>query len=69
MFEVIEIKNYDTHHRYGTDWNTDYICKTDEKINDLTALIKKVESVGYSPCGSCSMEEKDGNIILKTAMY
>lgn len=40
-----------------------------KKINDLTTLIKKVESVGYSPCGSCSMEEKDGNIILKTAMY
>lgn len=31
MFEVIDIKNYDTHYRYGTDWNTDYICKTDEK--------------------------------------
>lgn len=69
MFEVIETKNYDTYHKYGIDWNTDYICISDEQIDDISTLIEKVKNAGYEPCGDCSMVKKDDNIILKTAMY
>ena len=42
MFELIEVKNYDTHHRYGTDWHTDYIIKSDE---ELKILAKKINLI------------------------
>ena len=42
MFELIEVRNYDTHHRYGTDWHTDYIIKTDEKLNNIIKEIKNL---------------------------
>ena len=31
MFEVVEIKKYDTYHSYGTDWHTDFYIKTNEE--------------------------------------
>ena len=69
MFKVLEIKNYNTNHSYGTDWHTDYICETDEEINSETELIEKVKETGHEPCGEISMDKKDGKIILKTKMY
>lgn len=50
MFEIIEIKDYDTHHRYGTDWHTDFIIKTDEE-HDTDSLFHKLKELGYSPYG------------------
>ena len=70
MFELIEVRNYDTHHRYGTDWHTDYIIKTDENLN-INEVIEKLQELGKSPCGACKLrkvDEKD-EIILETIMY
>ena len=32
MFEVKNVKNYDEHHSYGTDWVTEYEINSDEKL-------------------------------------
>ena len=45
MFEVVEIKNYDTHHRYGTDWHIDFIIKSDEE-HDTGSLFDKLKELG-----------------------
>lgn len=70
MFELIEIRNYDTHHRYGTDWHTDYIIRTDENLN-INEVIEKLQELGKNPCGECKLREvKETNeIILETIMY
>lgn len=70
MFELIEIRNYDTHHRYGTDWHTDYIIKTDENLN-IDEVIEKLQELGKEPCGSCKLRSVEGTneIILETIMY
>ena len=44
MFELTEVKNYDTHHRYGTDWHTDYYIKTDEKLT-FDEVIRKLREL------------------------
>ena len=70
MFELIEVRNYDTHHRYGTDWHTDYIIKTDENLN-IHQVIERLQVLGKNPCGKCKLrkvEERD-EIILETIMY
>lgn len=70
MFEVVEIKNYDTHHRYGTYWHTDYIIKTDENLN-INEVIEKLQALGKNPCGECKLRKVDerDKIILETIMY
>lgn len=70
MFELIKIRNYDTHHRYGTDWHTDYIIKTDENLN-INEVIEKLEELGKNPCGVCKLRtvKETNEIILKTIMY
>ena len=70
MFELIEIRNYDTHHRYGTDWHTDYIIKTDENLN-INEVIEKLQELGKNPCGSCKLRavKETNEIILETIMY
>ena len=70
MFELIEIRNYDTHHGYGTDWHTDYIIKTDENLN-INEVIEKLQELGKEPCGSCKLRavEETNKIILETIMY
>lgn len=70
MFEIIEVKNYDTHHRYGTDWHTDYIIKTDENLN-INEVIEKLQELGKNPCGVCKLRKVDerDEIILETIMY
>lgn len=70
MFELIEVRNYDTHHRYGTDWHTDYIIKTDEKLN-IDEVIKKLQEIGINPYGECKLKKVDerDEIILETIMY
>ena len=70
MFELIEIKNYDTRHSYGTDWHTDYIIKTDEDLN-IQELIKKLQELGQQPCGNCKLKKVEGKneIILETITY
>lgn len=70
MFELIEVRNYDTHHRYGTDWHTDYIIKTDENLN-INEVIEKLQELGKKPCGACKLRKVDkrDEIILETIMY
>ena len=68
MFEVVEIKTYDTHHSYGTDWHTDYIIKTDEE-HDTNSLFNRLKELGYSPYGVVSSEKTAGGYIYKTVMY
>lgn len=68
MFEVLEIKNYDTHHRYGTDWHTDYIIKTDD-VHDTDSLFHKLKELGYDASGVISSEKTPDGYIYKTVMY
>ena len=68
MFEVVEIKNYDTHHSYGTDWHTDFIIKTDEK-HDIDSLFNKLKELGHSPYGQITLEKTPDGYIYKTVMY
>lgn len=70
MFELIEIRSYDTHHRYGTDWHTDYIIKTDENLN-INEVIEKLQELGKNPYGECKLRKVDerDEIILETIMY
>ena len=70
MFELIEVRNYDTHHRYGTDWHTDYIIKTDENLN-INEVIEKLQELEKNPCGACKLRKVEGKeeIILETIMY
>lgn len=63
MFEITEIKNYDTHHRYGTDWHTDYIIKSDEELN-IGQVIEKCNA-----CGKCTLKKTENGYILETIMY
>ena len=69
MFEVIDVENYDVNYSYGTGWVTDYICKTDEEIDDIDVLIAKVEQCNYKPCGMCDYVLKDDKVILRTRMF
>ena len=68
MFKLVEIKNYDTHHSYGTDWHTDYIIKTDEEHTTET-LFKRLKKLNYSPYGQISIEKTTDGYIYKTVMY
>ena len=68
MFKVVEIKNYDTYHSYGTDWHTDFIIKTDEE-HDTKSLFNKLKELGYSPYGEISTEKTTDGYIYKTVMY
>ncbi|MBQ8299309.1 MAG: hypothetical protein IJX99_05525 [Clostridia bacterium] len=70
MFELIEIRSYDTHHRYGTDWHTDYCIKTDENLN-IHQVIERLQELGKNPCGECKLITVEGReeIVLKTIMY
>lgn len=68
MFEVVEIKNYDTRHRYGTDWHTDYIIKTDEEF-DIDKMFDKLKELGHSPYGEITLEKTDDGYIYKAVMY
>ena len=68
MFEVIETKRYDTHHRYGTDWHTDYIIRTDEE-HDTDSLFNRLKELGYDPYGVVSIEKTPDGYIYKTVMY
>ncbi|MGN1153821.1 MAG: hypothetical protein ACI4S3_07310 [Candidatus Gastranaerophilaceae bacterium] len=68
MFEVVEIKRYDTYHSYGTDWHTDFIIKTDEEY-DIKQIFNKLKDLGYSPYGQLSLEKTDDGYIYKTVMY
>jgi len=70
MFNVVGVKNYDKRHSYGTDWVTEYECRTDEEVNDITALITKVREAGHYVCGECHFIRKDsGTVVLKTVCY
>ena len=68
MFEVVEIKNYDTHHSYGTDWHTDFIIKTDEE-HDIDSLFNKLKELGHSPYGQITLEKTPDGYIYKMIMY
>ena len=70
MFELIEVRNYDTHRRYGRDWHTDYIIKTDENLN-INEVIEKLQKLGKNPYGACKLRKVDerDEIILETIMY
>ena len=69
MFEVVDVDKYDINYRYGTDWVTDYICETDEDIEDIDTLIEKVKQCNYNPCGMCDYVLKEDKIILRTRMF
>lgn len=68
MFEVVDIKNYDTHHWYGTDWNTDYYIKTDEE-HTMESLFEKLLNLGHSAYGVTKVEKAKDGYIYKTIMY
>lgn len=70
MFKLIEIRNYDTHHRYGTDWHIDYIIKTDENLN-INEVIEKLQELGKNPSGVYKLRtvKETNEIILETIMY
>ena len=68
MFEVVEIKNYDTHHRYGTDWHTDYVIKTDEEYH-IDGLYNRLKELGHDPSGVISSVKTPDGYIYKTVMY
>ena len=70
MFELTEVKNYDTHHRYGTDWHTDYYIKTDEKLT-FDEVIRKLRELKHNPCGECKLivDEEKNEMVLETIMY
>lgn len=65
MFKVTEVKQYDRHNYYGTDWHTDYVFETDEPITDLYEAIRKVKDCGYIPDGVITLK---GNV-LETYMF
>lgn len=71
MFELIEIRSYDTHHRYGTDWHTDYIIKTDEEIKTIDEVIERLNKMDKYPFGACKLKfvKERNEIILETIMY
>lgn len=64
MFKLLEIKNYDKHNSYGTDWCTDYYFETDMDL-DINGVITELQKLGHNPCGECNLV---GNV-LKTIMY
>lgn len=68
MFEVVEIKKYDTYHSYGTDWHTDFVIKTDEEHTTET-LFERLKELNYSPYGVISSEKTKYGYIYKTVMY
>ena len=68
MFEVVEIKKYDTHHSYGTDWHIDYVIKTDEEHTTDT-LFERLKELNYSPYGVVSSEKTTDGYIYKKVMY
>ena len=70
MFKLIEVRNYDTHHRYGTDWHTDYIIKTYENLN-INEVFEKLQELGKNPYGLHKLRKVDerNEIILETIMY
>ena len=72
MFELIDVKNYNTHHHYGTDWHTDYVIKTDEKITNVDEIIEKLQQIGKNPNGVCNLKFVEGKnqiIVLETVMF
>jgi hypothetical protein len=68
MFEVVEIKNYDVRNRWGTDWHTDFIIKTDEEHTTDT-LFERLKKLNYSPYGQVSSEKTQNGYIYKAVMY
>ena len=64
MFELVEIKNYDTYHSYGTDWHTDCHFKTNKKLN-LYETIGELKKLGHEPAGALSLNKN----VLKTVMF
>lgn len=68
MFDIVEIKKYDTYQKYGIDWHIDYICITDECIKDIDKLIEKIRELGYKPTGICQKVNYEDYTILKTTM-
>ena len=68
MFKVKEIKNYDTYHRYGTDWHTDFIIETNEQ-HDTDSLFNRLKKLGYDASGVVSSEKTETGYIYKTVMY
>lgn len=69
MFEVTEVKQYDKHTNYGTDWCTDYYISTNQSIDTIEQVIDKLIALGYQPYGQCSLKRQDDKIILQTIMY
>ena len=68
MFKVVEIKKYDTHHSYGTDWHTDFYIKTDEEHTTQT-LFERLKALNYSPYGDITVEKTQDGYIYKSRMY
>ncbi len=69
MIELLEVKNYDKHHHYGTDWVTEFILKSDEELT-LDKAFEWLKDNNYSPYGACEFKKIDDNKYLyKTVMY
>lgn len=71
MFKVVEIKNYDIHHRYGTDWHTDYEIETDEKFNTIDEVLEKMKELGHNVYGEIKMKtwHNENKIVIESIMY
>ena len=68
MFEVVEIKKYDTYHSYGTDWHTDFVIKTNEE-HTINSLFEQLKALNYSPYGDITVEKTQDGYIYKSIMY
>ena len=68
MFEVKNVKNYDEHHSYGTDWVTEYEINSNEELT-IDEVIQKLLDSGHSPYGANSMKKTENGYILKAVMY
>lgn len=69
-FKLKEVKNYDEHHAYGTDWVTEYICYSDTNM-EIDDTINELKKLGHEPCGELKQiyDEKNNELRLITKMY
>lgn len=68
MFTVVEVKQYDSHSSYGTDWHTDYYIESDEQL-DIDRVIDRLTNAGHNVYGECTLTKTNNGYKLQTIMY
>lgn len=68
--ELKEIKNYDEHHSYGTDWVTEYICYSDKDL-EIDETIAELKKLGHEVYGQIKQiyDDETKELRLKAIMY